>query len=78
MPNYRRAYVPGGSYFITVVTHRKRRLFHVAANRGLLGDVIRQWQVEWLIEMHVIVPPPDHLHAIWRLPPNDTEWRVNK
>jgi putative transposase len=28
MSDYRRAFVPGGTYFFTVVTHRGRRLFH--------------------------------------------------
>ena len=47
MPNYRRAHVPGGTYFFSVVTHRQRRLFHIASNRTLLGKVIRESQQDW-------------------------------
>lgn len=74
MPNYRRAHIPGGTFFFTVVTHRRRRLFHIEANRKLLGDIIRETQLEWPFEMNAIVLLPDHLHAIWTLPPGDENY----
>ena len=72
--NYRRAKIEGGTYFFTVVTHRRRRLFHEPANRELLGDVIRECRREWPFEMNAIVLLPDHLHAIWTLPQGDTNY----
>ena len=74
MSNYRRAFVPGGTFFFTVVTHRRRKLFHLAENRALLGDAIRECQQDWPFEMTAIVLLPDHLHAIWSLPPGDTNY----
>jgi putative transposase len=74
MSNYRRACVPGGTFFFTVVTHRRRRLFHLEANRTLLGEAIRDCQQDWPFEMNAIVLLPDHLHAIWTLPQGDTNY----
>lgn len=74
MPNYRRAHVPGGTYFFTVVTHRRRRLFHLAENRILLGDAIRECLRDWAFDLNAIVLLPDHLHAIWSLPPGDDNY----
>ena len=36
MPNYKRAFVPGGSFFFTVVTNRQARLFSELRGRNLL------------------------------------------
>ncbi len=74
MPSYRRAYVPGGSFFFTVVTYWRRRLFHEEWNCTLLGDVIRECQEAWPFEMNAIVLLPDHLHTIWTLPSGDTDY----
>jgi putative transposase len=71
MPNYRRAQVAGGTFFFTVVTHRRRRIFHRAENRTLLGDAIRSCRENWPFEINAIVLLPDHLHAIWTLPKGD-------
>nr|WP_315852391.1 transposase [Rubinisphaera italica] len=65
MPNYRRASIPGGTYFFTVVTHRRRRLFHLAENRMILGDAIRECQRDWPFLLNAVVLLPDHWHAIW-------------
>lgn len=82
MPNYRRAHVPGGTFFFTVVTYQRRRLFHIAENRALLREVIRECQRDWPFEMNAIVLLPDHLHAIWTLPSGDenysARWSVIK
>lgn len=71
MPNWRRAHVPGGSFFFTVVTDRRRPLFADDNARRLLGNVIRGCQKQWPFDLHSIVLPPDHLHAIWCLPRGD-------
>lgn len=71
MPNWKRAHVPGGAYFFTAVTEQRRPLFASAAARQLLGEVIRECQRMWPFEVRAIVLLPDHLHAIWVLPPGD-------
>jgi putative transposase len=68
---YRRYYVPGGSYFFTIVTHRRRPLFddssRVVRLRSALRSVISQWP--FTVAAGVILP--DHLHFIWTLPRGD-------
>ena len=82
MPNYRRAQVQGGTFFFTVVTHRRRRLFDQARNRSLLGEAIRNCRENWPFEINAIVLLPDHLHTIWTLPPGDgnfsARWSIIK
>ncbi len=43
MPRYRRAWVPGGTFFFTLVTYRRQTLFAHAAARRLLGSVLCRW-----------------------------------
>ncbi len=56
MPNYRRAHVAGGTFFFTVVTYCWRELFHLEANRKLLGEAIRACQRDWPFEVNAIGP----------------------
>lgn len=74
MPDYRRLYVPGGSYFFTVVTQGRRPLFQGLMAQRLLGHAIRNCQNEWPFEVSAIVLLPDHLHTIWNLPPCDDRY----
>ena len=74
MPNWRRAYVPGGTFFFTVVTDGRQPLFGNAAARLALGEVMRQCRRAWSFELNAVVLLPDHLHAIWTLPRGDTNY----
>ena len=82
MPRYRRNRVPGGLYFFTVVTHRRRPILTTDLGRRCLGNALRLIQLARPFEMPGVVLLPDHLHAIWRLPPGDddysTRWRLVK
>jgi putative transposase len=40
--HYRRAYIPGGSYFFTVVTAYRRALFSDEANVTVLREALRK------------------------------------
>ena len=79
MSDYRRCFVAGGTFFFTVVTHRRRQFLTDDLARTHLGKAIRDIQHDWPFEMPAIVLLPDHLHAIWSLPPGDdkyeTRWR---
>jgi REP element-mobilizing transposase RayT len=79
MPNYRRAVVPGGCWFFTVnLLERRKTLLvdHIASLREAVA-VTRQ-NHPFTIDAFVVLP--DHLHAIWQLPPGDrdfsTRWRL--
>lgn len=73
MPNYRRNY-SGNLYFFTVVTFGRRKLFGVQRNREVLRESIEATRRDSPWETVAIVLLPDHLHAIWRLPENDSDY----
>jgi putative transposase len=74
MPNYRRNYVPGGTYFFTVVVHERRSLFRVELNRELLRRAIQEIQGERPFTSLAMGLLPDHLHCVWTLPGEDADY----
>ncbi|HUT94284.1 MAG TPA: transposase [Thermoguttaceae bacterium] len=79
---YRRWREPGGLYFFTIVTHQRRRILISDVARPLLRGALERTRAERPFEIVAIVLLPDHLHALWRLPPGDddysTRWRLAK
>src|SRR5712691_5973790 len=79
MPNYRRNFVPGGTYFFTVVTHERRKLFVNEPVRVLLRTAMQTVRGKFPFTITAMVLLPDHLHCIWTLPEGDakypTRWR---
>jgi putative transposase len=72
---YRRANVPGATYFFTVnLAERKNRL--LVDNVEPLKKAIRQVKSAHSFEIDAIVILPDHLHAIWTLPENDNDCSI--
>jgi putative transposase len=82
MPNYRRNFVPGGTYFFTVVTHERRPLFLHAQARRLLHSAIQTVQAKRSFVIVAMVLLPEHLHCVWTMPDEDanysTRWRQIK
>src|SRR3954468_21006913 len=81
MPNYRRAFVPGGCWFFTVNLLDRRKTFlvdHIDALRA----AVEKTRVSYPFVINAIVVLPDHLHAVWTLPPGDADfsmrWRLIK
>ncbi len=79
MPDYRRLYKPGGTYFFTVVTAGRWPFFNNPEARSLLGHVMRRVAEELPFETPAIVLLHDHLHCLWTLPGGDedfsTRWK---
>ena len=79
---YRRAFVPGGSFFFTVVTHQRRALFSSTESVEVLRNAFRTVRSTHPFEVEAMVVLPNHLHSIWTLPPDDTDfatrWRLIK
>lgn len=73
MPEFRRYFVPGGTFFFTLVTGRRETLFRSKQARTLLGNTMREIREELPFETVAIVLLPDHLHAIWTLPAGDAD-----
>ncbi|MCB1056720.1 MAG: transposase [Acidobacteria bacterium] len=74
MPNYRRARIPGGSFFFTVVTHDRRPFFEDAEVRGWLKEALRDVRKVAPFQLDAICLLPDHLHCIWTLPTGDEDF----
>lgn len=81
MTDYRRLRVPGGTYFFTVkLCDPDSRLLveRVAALRAAFRTVMTAHP----FSIDAIVVMPNHLHALWTLPPGDsdysTRWRQIK
>jgi putative transposase len=74
MSDYRRYFVPGGTYFFTLVTERRTELFADATARRLLGSVFRRCALRQPFRVLAIVLLPDHLHCLWVLPPGDRDY----
>jgi putative transposase len=81
MTEYRRAFVPGATYFFTVNLADRRKTLLVD-HIDLLRDAIRYTQRRHPFVINAMVVLPDHLHAIWTLPSDDSDfplrWRLIK
>ncbi len=72
---YRRDKVAGGTYFFTVTLYNRNSSLLVDYI-DLLGQCFRHVKEEHPFHTHAIVVLPDHIHAIWQLPHNDTDYSV--
>jgi len=76
MPDYRRAYLKGGTFFFTVVTYRRHPIFEAEPAIDLLRRCFKLVMIEYPFNIDAIVILPDHLHCIWTLPDNDFDFSV--
>src|SRR4051812_35420814 len=74
MTNYRRNFIPGGSYFFTVNVDRRSRLLTDQINA--LRPAFRDVRARHPFNIEAIVVLPDHLHAIWTLPEGDADFAL--
>src|ERR1043165_7554694 len=73
MPQYRRAKVAGGTFFFTVaIANRTDDLLVREIER--FRRVYREIEQRHPFETVAICILPDHLHAIWSLPDNDSDF----
>ena len=74
MPEYRRAYVPGGTFFLTLVTYHRTPLFSDPENISRLRRAIAKTRTERPFEITGAVVLPEHIHFLWTLPPDDSDY----
>ncbi len=73
---YRRNYVPGGTYFFSVVTYRRQRFLTDPVARACLRNAISAIRGRYPFEVVGIVLLPDHLHTVWTLPEGDADYSL--
>ncbi|WP_134677194.1 REP-associated tyrosine transposase [Ectopseudomonas khazarica] len=81
MPNYRRARVPGATYFFTVNLH-DRGSDLLIREIDLLRETVRATKARHPFHIDAWVVLPEHMHCLWTLPPGDADfarrWKVIK
>jgi putative transposase len=73
MPEYRRNRIPGGTYFFTVNLldrHQTLLVDHIE----LLRASVRRARELMPFHIDAWVVLPDHMHALWTLPANDSDY----
>jgi putative transposase len=82
MPNYRRAFIPGGTWFFTVNLLQRHRNDLLTREIGLLRETVRKVRLCYPFGIDAWVVLPEHMHTVWTLPPGDadfsTRWRLIK
>jgi Transposase and inactivated derivatives len=73
MPNYRRLWVPGGTYFFTVNLADRSSSLLVERIDALRESVREAMRVRPFVAVAWVVLP-DHMHALWTLPEGDADF----
>ncbi|WP_312243467.1 REP-associated tyrosine transposase [Stutzerimonas nitrititolerans] len=81
MSRYRRAQVPGATYFFTV-NLLNRRSDLLVRHIDLLRETVRATRSRHPFHIDAWVVLPDHMHCVWTLPDGDADfalrWKVIK
>jgi putative transposase len=82
MPNYRRAWHPGGTYFFTVNLLERSGNDLLVRHINLLRESVRVVRAAHPFAIHAWVVLPEHLHCVIELPVGDANfslrWRLIK
>ena len=71
MPDFYRYRMPGGCYFFTVNLLERRGNTMLTDRIDLLCDAVRRVGRTRPFSIDAWIVLPDHLHAVWTLPPGD-------
>jgi len=71
MSEYRRNYIQGGTFFLTLVTYQRIPLFSSPENIHRLRVAIAKTRKEMPLDIMAAVVLPDHIHFLWTLPDDD-------
>ena len=72
---YRRSHVEGGCYFFTVVL-ADRQTALLVEHIAVLRQALRRVRQRHPFEIVAMVVLPEHLHAVWQMPPDDTDFAL--
>lgn len=74
MSEYRRYFVPGGTYFFTLVTAGRKPFLCEPRARRCLREAFELCKRRWPFTIIAVVLLPEHLHTIWSLPHDDADY----
>jgi len=74
MSKYRRVYIPGGTYFFTVVTYNRKPILCTEKAIQRLKQAFQSTKSKYPFQLEGLVVMPDHLHCIWQLPEHDHDF----
>ena len=74
MTEYRRAFVPGATWFFTVNLAERKGNRLLVEEVDSLRKAFRSVQADHAFRVDAAVVLPDHLHCIWTLPPGDSDF----
>jgi putative transposase len=82
MSNYRRAFVPGGTWFFTVNLLQRRGNDLLVSEIDLLRQVVQGVRRRYPFHIDAWVVLPEHMHCVFSLPEGDSDfslrWRLIK
>jgi putative transposase len=82
MRTYKRARIPGATYFFTVNLAERHAEALLTQHIHVLRAAFQEVMQKHPFTLVAIVILPEHLHCIWRLPPEDSDfpmrWRLIK
>ena len=74
MPDFRRLFVPGGSYFFTVNLLERRGNRLLIEHIDPLREAVRKTKLERPFRIDAWVVLPEHMHMMLTLPPDDSDF----
>jgi putative transposase len=77
MPNYRRAFLPGGCWFFTATLLECQSSLLVDQIEAL-REAIRRTRERFPFHIDAMTILPDHIHAVRTLPPGDANFSVRR
>jgi len=72
--NFRRNYVPGGTFYFTLVTYDRRPILTTDLGRTCLRTAISESKQQFPFQLFAICLLPDHLQVVWILPQGDADY----
>jgi len=76
MSEYRRAKIPGATWFFTVNLVERHGNHLLVEQIGRLRKAFEVVRKKHPFKIEAIVVLPDHLHCLWQLPPRDSDYGV--
>jgi putative transposase len=76
MTNYRRIYIPDGTWFFTVNLADRRNNRLLIEKIDLVREAFVYVKERRPFYINAVVVLPDHLHCIWTMPPGDMDYSV--